>query len=319
MFLKGCDCLLVNSREELENLIVTVASGKVMRADSTESKTEFRNRYHLGKTSSLFYLSSRFSSSFEFEPVDYLRFVFQLEHHVDVRVGSKEFRADAKGTAYMLPVGQEARETHPIGYRSLALRIDPGELQRTASRLLGNDVNTPIAFEQPDPTDRAFHDFIRGGVITAAREFGSIEAPFHAAYWETFEAQIAVRLLLHGRHNLSCLFHRKAPSGGRLERIEEHIRENWNKTLRLDDLAEVAGTSAKTVYSDFVRQYGETPHDFVKRLRLQNARDMLRQDPPPSTMLVALRCGFASFGHFARAYRTMFGELPSATARRPRR
>lgn len=290
-----------------------------MQANALKAQPEFECRSFMGKAASLFYLSSSFSSVFDFEPVDYIRFGFQLEQHVDVHLGSREFQMDAKGAAYMLPVGQAAREAHPNGYKSLALRIDPGELQRTASRLLGGDVDTPIAFEQPDPKERAFHDFVRGGVITAAREFGSIEAPFHAAYWETFEAQIAVRLLLHGRHNLSHLFHRKAPSGGRLQRVEEHIRENWNKTLRLEDLAEVAGTSAKTVYSDFVRQYGETPHDFVKRLRLQKARDMLGQDPPPSTMLVALRCGFASFGHFARAYRTMFGELPSATARRPRR
>ncbi len=318
MLLNGCNDLEINSVSELENLVVTVASGRVLKASSAKPRPSFTCRSYSGQTASLFYLSSDFSSAFEFEPVDYLRFVFQLEHHVDLRIGSTEFSIDPRQAGYVLPAGLPARETHPDGYRSLALRICPKRLQHLAERLLGDPIKGPIEFEQPDPLNSLFSEFVRGASVTIAREFKEVALPFQKAYWGNFEEAIAIRLLLYGQHSHAHLFRKRVPRSGRLERVEDYIRENWNKTLRMEDLAEVAGTSGRTVHNDFVRRYGETPHDFIKRLRLENARDMLSQTPAPSAMMVALRCGFTSFGHFARAYRNMFGELPSETTRRPR-
>ncbi|WP_428140812.1 helix-turn-helix domain-containing protein [Bradyrhizobium sp.] len=38
--------------------------------------------------------------------------------------------------------------------------------------------------------------------------------------------------------------------------------------------------------------------------------------PAASVTAVAFACGFFSLGHFSRAYRDAFGELPSETIRR---
>lgn len=318
MLLKDCESLTVQTIEELENLLVTVASGRILQAVPLNNQPRFRCRSQHGQAASLFYLTSSFSSSFDFEPVDYHRFVFHLEKPAEIYVGSSSYSIDLRQASYVLPIGQTVREAHPEGYKSLALRLCPEKLRLVASRLLDRPVDCPIVFEQPDQLDFPFNDYIRTAAITAAREVNEIAQPFHAAYWEAFEASISIRLLQHSRHSLSHLFKAQQRSGGRLGRVEEHIRAHWNERIQLDTLAEVAGTSAKTVYTDFIRRYGETPHDYIKRLRLEKAHDMLKQDPAPSAMMVALRCGFTSFGHFARAYRMMFGELPSATARRKR-
>ena len=56
---------------------------------------------------------------------------------------------------------------------------------------------------------------------------------------------------------------------------------------------------------------------FVKQVRLQHAREMLRgTDRSRSVTQTALACGFTNLGHFARDYFKRFGERPSDTARR---
>jgi len=56
-----------------------------------------------------------------------------------------------------------------------------------------------------------------------------------------------------------------------------------------------------------------------ERVRLDQAnRLLLAANGPVSVIDIAMTCGFASLGHFARRYREKFGELPSATIARGR-
>ena len=57
---------------------------------------------------------------------------------------------------------------------------------------------------------------------------------------------------------------------------------------------------------------------YVKVRRLEKAHDLLRENPDLSIAAVAHRCGFGGNRHFASDYRRLFGETPSATARRSR-
>jgi AraC family transcriptional regulator len=56
---------------------------------------------------------------------------------------------------------------------------------------------------------------------------------------------------------------------------------------------------------------GETPGDFVKRLRLERALGMMAHARPESLTSIALACGFASSSDFSRAFRQRFGVPPS--------
>jgi len=58
---------------------------------------------------------------------------------------------------------------------------------------------------------------------------------------------------------------------------------------------------------------------FARQVRLARARSLLQKpDEAASVTGIALRCGFSNLGHFASAYRTRFGELPSQTLQRSR-
>src|SRR5262249_38701413 len=76
--------------------------------------------------------------------------------------------------------------------------------------------------------------------------------------------------------------------------------------------------SARVLFRSFRQHRGCTPMEFAKQARLHQARGMLAE-PEASVTAVAYACGFFTTGHFARAYREAFGELPSQTIQRSTR
>lgn len=80
--------------------------------------------------------------------------------------------------------------------------------------------------------------------------------------------------------------------------------------LALEDLARRAGLSLRQLERLFWGQHGVRPAAYYRDLRLQRARQLVRQTG--QTMLqIAVATGFSSATHFARAYRLRFGVQPS--------
>lgn len=70
----------------------------------------------------------------------------------------------------------------------------------------------------------------------------------------------------------------------------------------------------RTLRDGFLQFRGMSPMQYLRKLRLDRARELLRAAAPDRRIAeIALDCGFAHFGRFAIAYRERFGELPSAT------
>lgn len=100
-----------------------------------------------------------------------------------------------------------------------------------------------------------------------------------------------------------------------MRRIHRWLEEDRHQNPSLDDLARIGGVSDRTLHSAFLEQLGISPKRFL-RLRLLNlARRELRRADPEATRVtdVLTRIGIWEWGRFARDYRTLFGELPSAT------
>ncbi|MGW0037565.1 AraC family transcriptional regulator [Gordonia sp. NPDC003376] len=96
-----------------------------------------------------------------------------------------------------------------------------------------------------------------------------------------------------------------------LELIEENPEHPW----RVDELATLAGVSARTLQELFARELDTTPRECIRRTRLGRARtELLAADPATTSVAeIATRWGFFHLGRFAHTYREHFGELPSAT------
>ncbi len=78
------------------------------------------------------------------------------------------------------------------------------------------------------------------------------------------------------------------------------------------DLAREAGISLRQLERLFRHHIGLGIHGHYRFLRLERARQLLRETTLP-VLDVALATGFASSSQFARAYRRAFGEPPSET------
>jgi transcriptional regulator GlxA family with amidase domain len=78
------------------------------------------------------------------------------------------------------------------------------------------------------------------------------------------------------------------------------------------DLARAAGISLRQLERLFQRHIGHGIHSHYRWLRLERARQLLRETSLP-VLDVALATGFASSSQFARAYSRAFGEPPSDT------
>jgi AraC-like DNA-binding protein len=90
-------------------------------------------------------------------------------------------------------------------------------------------------------------------------------------------------------------------------------------SLSIPELARQAGAPERTLRAAFHRSYGLSPQEYLRIQRLHQARRRLRASCQDETTVtqVAFGLGFWDLGRFAGAYRTLFGERPSETLRKP--
>ena len=102
------------------------------------------------------------------------------------------------------------------------------------------------------------------------------------------------------------------PDGGTVAHFcDTHLAE---QPFPWAGLADLLHTSQRTLQRRFVSALGLAPSALLHRLRLERARDLLR-DPARPIGDVAAASGFASQAHFATAFRAAFGVSPTAYRR----
>lgn len=89
-------------------------------------------------------------------------------------------------------------------------------------------------------------------------------------------------------------------------------------TLTVASLCRQLGVSRRHLQNCFHAVLGVSPAQSLRACRLNGVRRALQAERAPAVHDIASDWGFWHLSHFARDYRLMFGELPSATrARRP--
>jgi AraC-like DNA-binding protein len=98
----------------------------------------------------------------------------------------------------------------------------------------------------------------------------------------------------------------------------EHIINNYEKSFRIEDLAELANMSTASFHRHFKEVTAMSPIQFQKQLRLQEARRLLLGESS-DVADVAFRVGYESQSQFSREYSRMFGFSPRADINRLRK
>lgn len=87
--------------------------------------------------------------------------------------------------------------------------------------------------------------------------------------------------------------------------VSEHIAGNFT----VADLADIACMSPAHFARSFKRTTGQCPHEFISRVRLTLAKNMLADHHLPISD-IALFTGFSSQSNFSRAFRGATGMTP---------
>lgn len=95
--------------------------------------------------------------------------------------------------------------------------------------------------------------------------------------------------------------------------LEERLRSDFRQPLRLDGLAGELGRHRSHIARSFRRRSGCTIGQFLRRLRIEWARERLRQGAPIAQ--VAIDAGFSDQSHLTRWFRRSVGTTPGALRR----
>jgi AraC family transcriptional regulator len=138
-------------------------------------------------------------------------------------------------------------------------------------------------------------------------------------YTECLTQALAVRIFFLGRKIKHQTRNSDASGLPRhvLRRIVERMR-CLSCDLSLQALANESGYSRSHFIQMFRAATGYSPHNYLLNLRLERARDLLR-NPSISLIDIALECGFSSHSHMSRLFRRTIGITPSDYRRGLRR
>src|SRR5947207_8326266 len=97
----------------------------------------------------------------------------------------------------------------------------------------------------------------------------------------------------------------------RMLRARDTMDRSFAQPLDVCALARVAHVSEAHFSRQFRATFGETPHRYLQRRRVERAMELLRETGRPVTE-ICLDVGFNSLGTFSRTFRDVLGEPPSA-------
>ncbi len=260
------------------------------------------------------------AASFRIPTEDTIRQPFALAGAALVGFGGRQFAVNQDETC-VVPAGTLSALNYQDRFSHLALVIESSALRVKLGALLGAPVVGDVDFVATGRFGHPELARLRRLLDFVVAELDRPDSVVAAHALAEFEQLLIVSFLMANRHNFSQLLERERPSPApwQVRLVEDYIDAHWNEPLTIEKLAGVTGGSVRSIFKAFKNARGVTPMAFVKSIRLRQARRLLENpDRDTSVIGVSFYCGFFNAGHFARHYRTAFGELPSTTLARSR-
>ncbi|QWT18839.1 AraC family transcriptional regulator [Bacillus sp. NP157] len=93
-------------------------------------------------------------------------------------------------------------------------------------------------------------------------------------------------------------------------RVAAHVDENLGLPITIDHLSTLAGLSSSYFCRAFKDTFGEPPHAFIMRKRVERAQQLMLQTREPLSQ-IALACGLSDQAHLCNLFRRLVGQSPS--------
>lgn len=99
-------------------------------------------------------------------------------------------------------------------------------------------------------------------------------------------------------------------AGWQIARVRAFIDENLHRTIHTRDLSAVARRSAAHFARSFKHTFGESPHAYVMRRRLETVCHLMMTSSD-SLSQIALSAGFSDQSHLCKRFKQALGQSPS--------
>lgn len=147
-------------------------------------------------------------------------------------------------------------------------------------------------------------------------------APYDPRWLAHCEDNLMLYLLCHRpnsvrRQHDALRLGSEATSLRQLRRAEEFMRSRLETAVSLEEVADAAGVSRRTLALLFRRYRELSPMEVLRNMRLDAAHEQLARHDGASVTQIAFNCGFSHLSRFAACYRERFGQLPRDTSREP--
>ena len=228
-------------------------------------------------------------------------------------LADKMYRYDAQHYLVLsvpLPFSAETEATSAEPLLGLAIRLDAATLARLVTQVAAADIplaetpasiiSTPVNETLADSTLRllqALSDPLEAQVLGPAR----VE-------------EICFRVLLGEQGGAVRAALTYQGHFGRIARALQRIHADWQQPLDVPHLASEAGMSVPRFHLHFKSVTQTSPIQYLKSLRLHQARLMMRRDHLTAAGAAA-RVGYESDSQFNREFKRMFGRTPADEAR----
>lgn len=194
------------------------------------------------------------------------------------------------------------------------------KLEFTTSQILEVLNETDYQIGQGKNTKRAmFVSRVGPSLLDAVLRLARLlEYPKHISVLAPLYKKEIIYWILQGPHGEAL--EQMALEGSNASRIREvidHIMNNYEKSFRIEALAEIANMSVSSLHRHFKEVTAMSPIQFQKQLRLQEARRLLLAEST-DVAEVAFRVGYESQSQFSREYSRMFGFPPRVDLNRMR-
>jgi len=217
--------------------------------------------------------------------------------------GKRMSGALTRGSVCVLPSGSTHSASLEGNSEHLVLFLDPSLMQRVAYESNLND-----NFEVMERCTRS--DNVISSVGMALLGELDSEGLSGRLYAESLANVLAVHLLRHYTTGADVVRpFRGGLSGQRLRQVKDFIAANYAEELRLGELAHEAGMSSFHFAREFKKSTGTTPHQYLIKFRIEQAKSLLAESEMPLTE-VGLRSGFSHQSHFTRLFHRLTGMTP---------
>jgi transcriptional regulator GlxA family with amidase domain len=175
-----------------------------------------------------------------------------------------------------------------------------------------------IRYPKASVTDNVL--FVEDGVITTSAGIASgIDMALfmvEKTLGPMFTAKVARSLVVYARRNgcqpqNSIYLEYRAHLHAGVHRAQDFIAGHLNERITLDEIAQAALLSTRSLSRDFKQTTGLTPIGYQQGLRLELARNLIA-NRQLSLEEIASQCGFEDVRHFRRLWKARYHQPPSA-------